>query len=121
MQRPEVQLILAPLLDDYHPPLQDQTRHSDQMVALMVLERHGDIRRDDSIESFCRSAPMPIELGYFLSLDDPLVKEVVSPTSRLVLEQMGLEEHELITSNLITRRLDKSLRRRSIDSRRLAE
>lgn len=80
-------------------------------ISMMVLDRHQNIVNDDQIEAFCKNVPFRIELGYFLSLEDELVKTVLNETSLMVLEQLGLDSHDLITSNLITRRLNRKLRR----------
>ena len=112
-----VKLILAPLL--LAPiatgrPVGNMI--TDSPLAVMVLDRSFDWASDQQIESFCRTLPLPVELGYLLSLDDPVVADVVDPTSRLVLEQLGMQRHGLITSTMITARIRR--RRRQASRRR---
>lgn len=82
-------------------------------VAMFVLDRNRDIEHDDRLDLFCRNVPIKFEVGYFLSLEDELVRTVLDDTAMLVLEQMGLAQHDLITSTMITSRLNRNLRRRS--------
>lgn len=80
-------------------------------VAMMVCERHPMPFYDESIVEWCRQLMYPVELGYFLSFDDPVLKFVVNEQVKLLLEQFGWGENELITSNMVSRRLDKVLKR----------
>lgn len=106
----KIKLILSALIPE---PISAQLADSAEQAPLsvMVLDRHHKLENDMALETFCRNLPTRVELGYFLSLDDDVVREVVDPTSRLVLEQLGLSRHELITSNLITKRINRHLRR----------
>jgi hypothetical protein len=60
-------------------------------------------------------------------MDDPVVKYCIHPTIIEMLKQMGLGDQELITSHMVTRQLERLLKRfklpaRSSDSARpLAE
>lgn len=82
-------------------------------VAMFVLDRNWEIEHDDRLDLFCRNVPIKFEVGYFLSLEDELVRTVLDDTAMMVLEQMGLAQHDLITSTMITSRLNRNLRRRS--------
>lgn len=104
-----VKLVLADLIRDTRPS-QESTVAS-TTIAMFVLDRSELIEDDHRIAAFCRNMPLFIELGYYLSLDDPVVSRVMDPVSMLVLEQMGLDKHFLITSNLITSRLNRLLKR----------
>ncbi|MEL7500283.1 MAG: hypothetical protein AAFN77_21990 [Planctomycetota bacterium] len=104
-----VKLVLANLISVSHRP--ETAPLSSTSLAVFVLDRSEDIRDDEQIDSFCRNLPMQVELGYFLSLEDPLVLQVLDPTALIVLEQLGLDQHDLITSSMITSRLDRHLRK----------
>lgn len=104
-----IQLILAPLIPETTPS--PEKAISNRTVAMLVLDRSSDIGNDDRLERFCKNLPVPFELGYFQALEDPLVSRVLDDTAMIVLEQLGLDQHDLITSNMITSRLNRLLRR----------
>ena len=80
-------------------------------VAMIMVERHPQIKYDDQVESFARALPARVEFGYYLSLDDDVVRLVINDTSIKILKQLGMNEHELIASSMVTRRLNKMLRK----------
>lgn len=89
-------------------PLSETPRPS---LAMILVERHPHLKHDQRIESFARSLNANVEFGYFNALDDVVLAQVMSPTTMTVLHQLGLNDHELITSVMISRRLTKVLRR----------
>ncbi len=84
---------------------------ADYRIAIMVTERHPLPARDAMIETFVRSLVYPVQLGYFLSLRDVVVRKSINENSIELLKQLGLKEHELITSHMVSSRLDKVLKR----------
>lgn len=74
-------------------------------ICLMATERHPSITHDDRLEDFCRSIPTRVEFGYFLSFDDATVKNLINESTLRILDVFGMGENELITSNMISRRL----------------
>lgn len=93
----------------------DATSSSDgnleRSLAMIVLERHPLIEHDLRIESIARSFPVRVEYGHYLALDDSVVRMVVNEATIKILQQLGMNDHELITSAMLTRRLKKVLRR----------
>jgi|MDTC01.2.fsa_nt_gb hypothetical protein len=93
----------------------DATSSSDEnlerSLAMIVLERHPLIEHDLRIESIARSFPVRVEYGHYLALDDSVVRMVVNEATIKILQQLGMNDHELITSAMLTRRLKKVLRR----------
>ena len=93
----------------------DATSSSDEnlerSLAMIVLERHPLIEHDLRIESIARSFPVRVEYGHYLALDDSVVRMVVNEATIKILQQLGMSDHELITSAMLTRRLKKVLRR----------
>lgn len=83
----------------------------DRSLAMIVLERHPLIEHDLRIERIARSIPMQVEYGHYLALDDSVVRMVVNDATVRILKQLGMNDHELITSSMVTRRLKKVLRR----------
>lgn len=82
-------------------------------IAIMVAERHPLDHHDRKIEKFARQIPCPVELGYFLAMDDEIIKHFVNPDLILLLRQLGLREHELISSHMVTRRLNQATKKMS--------
>ena len=74
-------------------------------LCVMAVERHPSIVHDDRLEIFCRSLPVRVELGYFLSFEDPTVNTLINDATLRILDMFGMGENELITSNMISRRL----------------
>ena len=106
-------VVLAEMIPAATPTLQEVNR--EQTVAMIVVERHPHLKHDERIIEFAKSLPCLVEFGYYLSLEDTVVKMVVNETAVTILKQLGLNEHALITSNMVSRRLDKSLQQR-VDS-----
>ena len=86
-------------------------RIDQQKMAVVAFERHPELARDEQLRETVRDSLAKTELGYFLSLEDPVVKLSVSETAMIVLDQLGMNDHELITSSLVTKRLDRLLRK----------
>ena len=82
----------------------------DQHVAMIILERHPQIRHDQRLEAFARSVPLMVEFGYFLALDDPTVQLSFDEKVAEILEQLGLKD-QLVSSNMVTKRLETVLKR----------
>ena len=81
------------------------------VISMIVVERHPRVENDQKLETFAKSVPCPVRFGYYLAIDDVVIRRVVNDTTIKILKQLGLKDHELITSNMITRRLDKVLAR----------
>ncbi len=81
-------------------------------IAIIMVERHPHLKYDQRVESFGRRIPAcSVEFGYFNSLDDVVLGLVINETLMTILRQLGLNDHELITSTLVSRRLEKMLNR----------
>lgn len=74
-------------------------------ICVMVIERHPQMAIDNDLENFCRSIPAKVELGYFLSFEDEILKNLINETTLRILDMFGMGQNELITSNMISRRL----------------
>ena len=111
LSRSSLKLVLGQLIPDAKPNLLEVDRS--QTIALVMVERHPQVLHDQRIEAFSKTLPVRVELGYFLSLEDESVKLVVNETTLTILKQLGMNEHELITSHLVTSRLNKVLGRMS--------
>ena len=80
-------------------------------VAVMVAERHPHPQVRDQIIGWCRGLPVPTELGYFMAITDHVIQRAIAPRMLELLTQMGLDRHELISSLMLSRRLDTVLNR----------
>ncbi|MDG2181436.1 MAG: hypothetical protein P8L78_07075 [Mariniblastus sp.] len=83
----------------------------ERSLAVIVLERHPLLEHDLRIERIARSFPIRVEYGHYLALDDSVVQMVVNDATLKILQQMGFNDQELITSTMVTRRLKKVLGR----------
>ena len=88
--------------------------NSKQTIAIMVAERHPQISKDDQLEEFARSLPVCVELGHFISLEDEIIKNSINEKTIQILKQLGVDEADLIASNMLSNRLKKSLRKQSL-------
>jgi len=113
-----VRLLLADLAEPLVTDPDTATEQADissLRIAMMVVERHPFGPNDDVIVKFAESLPAKVEIGYFLSLDDEIVKQMV-PTQMIdLLKAMGLQEQDLISSSMVTKRLKKLIVRGSRD------
>ncbi len=90
-------------------------RHSSQdslNIAIIVLERFPNPVRDQAIEQFARSLGCPVQLGYLLSFDDPLIRKLLGPNFIELMQQLGLGENDLVSSVMSSRALSRAIRRR---------
>ena len=92
----------------------DPNATSDLPLALMMFDRHPNVMKDDGVLAFAESFPARAELGYFLALDDVVVQNVVNEPLLNLLRTFGAEDQGLITSNMVSKRLEKVLRRHAV-------
>lgn len=91
--------------------LAEEPNYSRLLFSVISCERHPLARHDRDLREFCGQLNCPTRLGYFVSLQDPVVKPLVGDWTELVLRQMGLRDHELVTSHLVSRRLESGFRK----------
>ena len=111
MDRGSIKLVLSNLIpqksvNSIEPDL-------NQKLALILVDRHPCLSHDERIVNFAKNVPCKSELGYYLALDDPVLKLAVNQTTIQLLEQMGLGENDLISSTMVSRRIDTVLKRLS--------
>ncbi|MEM9942876.1 MAG: hypothetical protein AAF939_15030 [Planctomycetota bacterium] len=106
-----IKLVLSPLIPTVEYPLEP----SDSPVTqgLLIVDRHPLITHDKRILQFARNCPYKVELGYVLSLDHPVLKLVVTDSLVELMGQLGMRKDELISSSMVSRRLEKKLTRLS--------
>jgi len=109
--RPPIFLTMAAMLEPDMPAV--KTFHPSLSVALMILERHPLEHHDRRIESFARQLPCPVEMGYFLAMDDEIMKQFINQDMILLLKQLGLRDNDLVTSHMVTRRLNRATKKLS--------
>lgn len=104
-ERPRVWLALSEMLD-----AETGLSSSDpsKTLSVMVTERHLLSIHDRRIATFCHQLPHPVKLGYFLSLDAPAIAPLIGQWTEEILKQWGMNDVDLITSELVTRRLDRA-------------
>ena len=113
ISKASIHLVLADLIPS-NMTINDQHQHYGGNVAAMVVERHPWMPRDTNLCEYFKTltgAGLSVELGYFLSFEDPAVASVLSETTIEVLNQLGLASHSLINSTTLTRRIERQLKR----------
>ena len=105
-------VVYVSLAEMIAPPMSSRELDESKMpISLIMVERHPVFERDTNIENFARRVSTKTKLGYFISLDDAIVKNLISSEMVQLMKQMGLSDHDLITSNMLTRRIKKVLSR----------
>lgn len=107
---PPVVLALAQTFDDSSLDRPLASRR-DLRVSFMVVERHPSLAEDRRLDQFARIWPFSVRLGYLLSLQDPVIRYCIHPMAIEVLKQLGLRDQQLVTSEMVSRRLEKVLQR----------
>ena len=119
----KVYLSLAEMVKPFQTNVQKQTIRSKssllktdgpQTVSIFVLERHPLLAKDQILTKTAKRLTSPVRLGYFLSLEDDVLKQLIHEKLLLLLKQMGLTDQELITSSMLTGRLKKVLSRQRV-------
>lgn len=104
-ERPRLRLVLSEMLET-----ETGVSSSDpsKTLSVMVTERHMLSLHDRRIATFCHQLPHPVKLGYFLSLDAPAIAPLIGDWTEEFLKLWGMNDVDLITSDLVTRRLDRA-------------
>ena len=76
---------------------------------MIVCERHPHYVHDKRLFDVVKKIDASITFGYVLSLEDIVVKQIVSPMTLLVLKQLGLDDQDLIASHYLSRLLERRL------------
>ncbi len=76
-------------------------------LALMMLDRHPLLSQDEAVARFADRFPGRAEIGYFLSFEDEVVTRLIDKRMLDLLLQMGANDHGLIASSMLSRRLRK--------------
>ena len=101
-------ILLAPALAlcPDAPPAGDMDRS--RSVSILVAERHPLRSPDARIEGFAATVPHPTRLGFYLSLEDPVLRRFGSGWLPTVLTSLGMKEDEAISSRMVTKRLKQA-------------
>ena len=103
--KPKILLVLSEMLD-IDTGL--SSSNPKQTIAVMVVERYPLTTQDRRIETFCRQLPHPVKLGYFISLDHAAIAPLLGHWIEDILKLWGMNDVDLITSELVTRRLNRA-------------
>ena len=109
------------LLADLATPLPDMSQTGDEdvqvrvsyRIAMLVAERHPFGPRDEELVQFAISLPARVEIGYYLAMEDELVKRTVPPQIVELMKTMGLQDQDLISRSMVTKRLRRFIRKGS--------
>ena len=108
------QMVLLSLSNQLVPEdVSAEANPSDKTTCVVVIERHPNGTSDQRLESFCREIPGFVEFGYFMSFEDGLISTMINESALRIIDMFGLGENEMITSNMISRRLRALLAKNS--------
>ena len=109
--------IVLCLSDALETEVRRGTLDRDRHVALMATERHPWVPNDESIFQFARQLNYTTYLGYYLSLEDPVILSATSPLVLQLLKNAGIE-NQMVSSSLMTSRIGAKLKKmnRSVDA-----
>jgi hypothetical protein len=97
-------VVLAESLPDTFPDDQpNPVGESSSIISVIVIERHPLASQDDHVARFARSLPSRSRLGFFLSLDDPLMQIFAGDAVRRIVEQFDGPEDQGIENQLFIR------------------
>lgn len=97
-------LSLAEFLIDTNFP---ENKSWDTPLALMMLDRHPMLSKDEAVARFADGFPGRSEVGYFLSFEDEVITRLIDSRLLDLLVQMGANDHGLIASSMLSKRLRK--------------
>jgi len=79
-------------------------------LAMIAVERHPRIELDLNLENYAQSTPCRVIFGYYLSLEDPVIRPHLSDNLMQFLSQFGMKESELIHSLMVTKAINRALK-----------
>ena len=74
-------------------------------AAVIVCERHPHPAKDDAFAAAVAEQLEDADVQVHSSIDDPVLKVVVTDTVRRMLDQLGMAEDEAIESNMVAGRI----------------
>lgn len=75
---------------------------ADARIEVMVVHRNAQRAADDAIVAFAQLEGPQTHVGFFLSLDDPLLSRFGANLTPLI-RKIGLQPHEVISHPLVSR------------------
>ncbi len=107
-----VHLLLADLAKPFFSATEQEVEIvAPYRIAMMVAERHPYGPKDERLIEFALSLPAKVEVGYYLAMEDELVNRLIPDHLIELLKTMGLQEQDLISSAMVTKRLRRFLRK----------
>jgi hypothetical protein len=85
----------------------------DTRMALIMLDRHPLLSKDEAVARFADGFPTKSEVGYFLSFADEVITRLIDNRLLDLLLQMGANDHGLIASSMLSKRLRKMQKKES--------
>ncbi len=104
-------------LSDTLEPLVERTERDDGgfsgRIAMMIAERHPYGPRDIRLLAFAKSFPAVVEIGYYVSFEDAVVRQRLPESTLQVLKSFGFDDNALISSLVVSSRIQKRIRKES--------
>lgn len=115
-RRGQIFLSMAQMLDP--PALIDDSQRSKlpttnelKKLSVIVTERYPLVSHDEALDTFFRSLHAKTSMGYLIAFDDPLVVGLLGQRFVDLMEQLGFNENELISSAMTYRGLARKIRK----------
>ena len=108
---PQIILTLAGALSSEIPARSDPAIQ--QRLAVIVAERFPHPVPDRLLVEFFKRGAVPSQLGYYVALDDPTFASAGHDLLVEVMQQLGLDHQSLVSSQLLSRRLQRVLSQRA--------
>jgi len=99
-------LVPAAALPAGEPPAAEMDRS--RSVSILMAERHPLRSHDRQIEEFAAALPHPTHLGFYVALDDALMKGFAGEWVEGVLRVLGMNENDAISARGVTRAVKKA-------------
>lgn len=90
-----------------------QPNETQPELSVIVCERHPIPIVDENLERMARAIPIPTQFGYFIAMDDPLFRTAITENVIQLLKQFGMGRQEVITSRMLSKRLEHVLRKQA--------
>ncbi|HMO15434.1 MAG TPA: hypothetical protein PKD64_13520 [Pirellulaceae bacterium] len=78
-------------------------------ISVIILERHPLYEMDEQLKRYVKKIPCRAKVGYYLSFDQPVMNYAIGAGLRVLMQQFGMSNHSLVTSELICRHVRRRL------------
>jgi hypothetical protein len=95
-------------------PANSKLNRLERPLSIIVAERHPRWLVDEDIAQICREMSSDVKIGWYVSFEDPVVKKCLGENGIQLMKMMGMKSNEVITSELLSGRIGRVLRSKSM-------